>query len=210
MAAIKAVLFDVDGVLLDSFEGNLKFHQDLMLASNNRPPTREEFKPMFHLTLRDSIKKIVPSISENDLEKAWLLGKNRVVRYPIELLSLPDGAKETLFALAKKYSLGIVSSRFRNSVFEFPKLAEMKALFKVTVAYEDTANHKPHPEPLLLACSRLEVNPENAVYIGDTETDVKASNAAGMHSVAYSGLFIPGADKCTDSFKELPRIIETL
>jgi len=53
---IKAIIFDVDGVLIDSFKANLKFNQDLMKSTGYPPPTRQNYKKMFHLSLLDLIK----------------------------------------------------------------------------------------------------------------------------------------------------------
>ena len=78
------------------------------------------------------------------------------------------------------------------------------------VAYEDTENHKPHPEPLLLAAKSLNVSPEECVYIGDVENDLIAGRAAGMKVIIYAKEAILGADAQTASFKELPQLIQKL
>lgn len=49
------------------------------------------------------------------------------------------------------------------------------------IGYHETKQHKPHPEPLLTACSQLNINPEHAIYIGDEDTDSVAAQNAGMH-----------------------------
>jgi beta-phosphoglucomutase-like phosphatase (HAD superfamily) len=157
---IKAVIFDIDGVLLDSFEANLKFFQNLMTVAGYRPPTREEFPALFHLSLMDVVKKLTGSKSEEEIMRVFNLGESREVDYPIELLNMPDGADEVIKTLSKKYLLGIVTSRIKNSVYEAPKLAALKKYFKVAVSYEDTKNHKPHPDPLLLATNKLGVAEE--------------------------------------------------
>jgi beta-phosphoglucomutase-like phosphatase (HAD superfamily) len=54
---IKAVLFDVDGVLIDSFEANLKFFQRLISKAGYTPPTREEYQVAFSMNLRSAIKR---------------------------------------------------------------------------------------------------------------------------------------------------------
>ena len=58
---IKAVIFDIDGVLLDSFEANLKFFQDLMIKFGYLPPTKEEVPPIFHLNMWDAIRSLTKS-----------------------------------------------------------------------------------------------------------------------------------------------------
>ena len=75
---IKAVIFDIDGVLLDSFEANLKFFQDLMIKFGYRPPTREEFPPIFHLNMWDAIEALTKSDSEVEIRKIWdiIFGNN--------------------------------------------------------------------------------------------------------------------------------------
>ncbi|KKW16910.1 MAG: HAD superfamily hydrolase [Parcubacteria group bacterium GW2011_GWA1_50_14] len=207
---MKAVIFDIDGVLLDSFEANLKFYQNLMTTAGYRPPTRKEFPALFHLSLMDVVKKLTGSQSEEEIMRVFKLGESREVDYPIELLNMPDGADETIKILSKDYPLGIVTSRIRNSIYEAPRLAALKKYFRVAVSYEDTDNHKPHPDPLLLAAKKLNVEPRECVYIGDVENDIKAARGAGMKSILYSKEKIEGADAETSDFKTIPTLVRNL
>ena len=157
---IKAVIFDIDGVLLDSFEANLKFFQNLMTRFGYRPPTREEYLTLFHLSMWDVIKQLTGLSSEGDIRKIWEIGKSSEVEYPLALLEIPENTPSIIAAFSKKYLLGIVTNRIKESVYEAPKLAKLQKYFRVVVSYDDTAKHKPHPEPLLLAAQKLGVKPE--------------------------------------------------
>lgn len=203
---IKAVLFDVDGVLLDSFEANLKFYQDMMNMAGYPPPTREDFPSLFHLSMRSAIEVLVSGTKE-ERERVFEMGMSRTVKYPVDLLTMPAHAKEVVGELSRIYTLGIVTSRIKNSVFEAPKLAGLRRYFSVVVCYEDTIAHKPHPEPLLLAARRLDILPSEAVYVGDAGTDLEAAKAAGMRVLMYSKEKFAKADASTSSFKEIPSII---
>lgn len=207
---IKAVIFDIDGVLLDSFEANLKFFQDLMIHTGHRPPTRKEFPPIFHLSMMDAIKILTKSNSKEEVEKIWEIGRSREVPYDVGLLSVPKGAEDIIKELSKKFLLGIVTSRQRGSVYEAPQLAKLKEYFRVSVCYEDTTRHKPEPEPLLFAARSLHVQPLECIYIGDVENDIIAAKTAGMKVIIYSKSIFPEADACTSSFMQLPNLIETL
>ncbi len=206
----KAVIFDIDGVLLDSFEANLKFYQDLMIKFGYRPPAREEFQQIFHLSMWDTIEALTKSDLEEEIKKIWEAGKDGKIKYPVGLLSMPEGTEEVIKSLSKNYALAIVTNRIRSSVYKAPQLEKLKEWFRVIISYEDTTDHKPHPEPLFLAAKRLGVQPEEAVYIGDVENDVKAAKAAGMRVIIYSQDKIPGADAHTSSFKEIPQLIVSL
>lgn len=207
---IKAVLFDIDGVLVDSFEANLKFYQDLLSKAGYSPPTRKQFSKLFHSTMFDVIKTITKSTSEKEIQKIWEMGNRREVRYPLELLSTPLNLEKTLLRLHKTYSLGIVTSRIKNGVFEIPQLAKLQHIFSTVVTYEDTTNHKPHPEPLLLAIHQLGIHPDDAIYIGDLNNDIQAAKAANMKIIMYSKSTFANADACTSSFKDLPALIATI
>ena len=207
---IKAVVFDIDGVLLNSFEANLKFFQDLMTQVGYRPPTREEFPPIFHLSMMDAIKTLTKSTSDEEIKRIWETGRSRKVKYHLELLTMPKRAGKVIETLSKKYSLGIVTSRIKESVYEAPDLAKLQKYFKVAISYQDTINHKPHPEPLLLACQKLNVSPREAVYIGDVENDIVAGKAAGMKVIIFSQNQYKNADANTAQFEKLPELIRSL
>ncbi|HLC71547.1 MAG TPA: HAD family hydrolase [Candidatus Nanoarchaeia archaeon] len=207
---IKAVIFDVDGVLLDSFEANLEFYRNLMAAAGYAPPTHQEFPKIFHLSMWDAIKHITSLDSEEEIRKIWEMGRSRKIKYPTHLLTTPPHTEETIELLSKKYSLGIVTSRIRESVYEAPALSKLQKYFQTVVAYQDTDNHKPHPEPLFLACERLQVKPQQAIYVGDVENDITAGKAAGMKVIIYSEKRFERADKCTKNFRNLPSIIYSL
>lgn len=208
---IKAVIFDVDGVLIDSFEANLKFFQSLMVYFGYSPPSREVYKKMFHLHMMDVISILTKSKSEEEIKKIWMTGKERSkVPYPDELTSTPKNLETILKALNKDYVLGIVTNRIRNGVYTLPQLAKLKKYFKVVIYYEDTIKHKPDPDPLLLAAKKLAVKPTDTVYIGDQQIDIQAAKAAGMKIIIYSKNKLNGADANTSLFDKLPVLIKAL
>ena len=83
--------------------------------------------------------------------------------------------------------LGIVTAKRHASVqLAFDQLPGLEANFDVIIGAEDTARHKPDPEPLLAALERLDAAPHEAAYVGDSPFDIRAAKAAGMHAVAVS------------------------
>lgn len=204
---IKAVLFDVDGVLLDSFEANLKFFKDLMRFTGYQPPTADRFRSMTHMTFQNLVSELTGLTSQEKIEKIIELRKNGTVPYPDELLRAPTELVATLQTLSRRYPLGVVTSRFRQEFDEASVLHPVVSLFSTIVAYEDTKKHKPHPEPMLLAAQRLGVSPSECVYIGDAQTDFEAATNAGMQFLNFAQIPLDGAAIWTDDFKKIPELI---
>jgi len=207
---IKAVIFDIDGVLIDSFEANFKFYQDLISKADHKPPTREKFTSVHHLSMMDLIKIFTKNLPDEEIKQIWKMGQTGKVKYPHELLILPEDLEKTIKTLDKKYLLGIVTNRIEESAGKILKIINLKKYFKAITGYQDTVNHKPHPEPLLLTAKLLGTKPQKCAYIGDVENDVKAGKAAGMKTIIYSKKQFNDADAYTTSFNELPKIIESL
>jgi pyrophosphatase PpaX len=90
--------------------------------------------------------------------------------------------------------LGIVTAKRRETVqLAFDRLPGLESNFEVVIGSEDTERHKPDPDPILEALTRLDTAPEDAAYIGDSPFDVRAAKAAGVHAVAVAWGRIHGA-----------------
>ena len=206
---IKALVFDIDGVLIDSFDANLKFFQDLLSKAGYKPPTKKEYSPIFHLSMLDVIRICTKSSDEKEIKRVWEMGRSRKVKYPIFLLKTTKDLEKTIIELSGKYLLGIVTNRVKEGIYKIPVLSRLKKYFQITVAYQDTKNHKPHPDPLLLACKKLGVNPDEAVYVGDAQSDIIAGKAAGMKVIFFSQVINNNADATTSQFQKLPKLVES-
>lgn len=207
---IKAVLFDIDGVLLDSFAANVFYFQELFVKAGYPSPTEEELrKVIVHNTLKQSIIELT-NVSDEEVQRIYELGEKRLQKYPHHLLTMPNEAETILRKLSKTYRLGIVTSRIRDGIYSMPQLAKLKKYFKVAVGFEDTKRHKPYPDPLLFAANKLKLKPSEVVYIGDTPTDVLAAEAAGMNIILYAPENVTQAEFYTPLFTKLPDIIAGL
>lgn len=208
---LKAVVFDVDGVMINSFAANLKFFQNLAVATGYTPFTKDQYKSLFHLTMLDVIKIFAVGATEERIQEMWEIGRTqRDKLYPVDLLKYPEGLEETIQKLSKNYQLGIVTSRVRGSVFAFPQLKRIESYFSAVVYFEDTEKHKPDPEPLLFCANKMSVDPSEMVYIGDAATDIQAARAAGTKVIEYSSNSDTTADAITSNFYKLPELVKNL
>ena len=205
---IKAVLFDVDGVLLDSFEANLDFYQSLMKRAGYLGPTREQYAERFHMPMKEFIGKIAPFASAEEVHRIWEMGRAQNDLYNQTLLALTEGTETIIPLLSARYPLGIVTSRVLVGVYERTPLKNFESHFATVVSYEDTENHKPHPDPLLLAAQRLSCTPDTCVYIGDQETDMIAARAAGMKGVHFTTMTPTFGDAHIMSLSDILTTIE--
>ena len=135
---IKAIIFDVDGVLIDSFESNLKFLQNLMSHFGYPLPTRDHYHDLHHRTLKDNIKILTQLTDEDEIAKIIKIAHdNTIINDATELVVTPPNLIQALKLLSKKYQLAIVtqSSRFKQRAKSIPHLSEFIHLFEVVVDY---------------------------------------------------------------------------
>lgn len=103
-----------------------------------------------------------------------------------DLLARPfEGAQETLSRLrARHYRIGVVTSKSRELALRGLKLCRLESLIDEAVFLEDTSRHKPDPEPIRLALEKLNSQPREAAYVGDSRHDIEAGRRAGVLTVA--------------------------
>jgi len=179
---LPAILFDLDGTLIDSIE--------LILSSARHAfedwpvrPTDEEWVRGIGTPLVHQLR----AYAANDDEMALLLERYR--RYQHEhhdrLTRCYDDVPEVIAGLAERgHQLAVVTSKASPIAHQSLGFVGLDRFFPVVVGYDDTARHKPDPEPVRVALSRLGVSAEHAVFVGDSPHDILAGNAADVTTIA--------------------------
>ena len=180
----RVVLFDLDGTLIDSGPIILASMQHAVRTVLDREIAYEE------LAATVGGQGLVAQMAELDPERVdELIEVYREHNDPLhDTLEAFAGMIDVLPRLrADGRRLGIVTAKRHRTVAlaleRFPWLEEQ---FEVVVAHEDTDRHKPEPDPVLEALARLEAEPSDAAYVGDSPFDIGAAKAAGTFAVAVA------------------------
>jgi len=175
---MKAVLFDLDGTLVNSIPVILTSFQETFEEMKIPCPTEEEIKKGIGSHLKDIFRHFVPEnrIQESiDIYRKYYLKKQYNGEVP-----LFSGVQESLKHLSQIYALGIVTTKLASVSRDLLQDLEILNLFQTVVGAEDVTNCKPDPEPLFLACSRMNISPLETIYVGDSVHDGGAAQNANM------------------------------
>ncbi len=181
-----AVLFDLDGTLIDSAPDLAGAGNDMRIARGLAPLPLAHFRPMVGSGARGMLGRAL-DVGPDDADFIALRDEF-LTRYELRMTQTThvfDGMVAVVSHLrAAGVPWGIVTNkatRFaRPLVDQLPALASAGTL----VCGDTTARAKPHPDPLLEAARRLGLAPARCVYVGDDLRDVQAGTAAGMLTVA--------------------------
>jgi pyrophosphatase PpaX len=209
MSRLKAIIFDVDGVLVDSRAANGAFYIALLEKAGYPKPSRTMVDMCFHLPMWQAIERLTDSQDQVEIGRIWQLGHGGGL-YPTHLLKFPPSLVATLATLHEHYRLAVVTGRIREGLETVFSASGITHFFDVTVVFEDYSNPKPHPEPLQIALRKLDLKPDEAVYIGDSLSDIEAAKAAGMRSIHLAPEKHKKASVGITDFEEVSRAIEKI
>ena len=171
---LRAVLFDWDGTLLNSFQADTNAYLQMFRAlgvSWDPGGLAQHYSPDWHNVYRAAE---LPAEKWAEADRLWRQF------YRAERPLLHGGARHVVQTLARRFQLGVVSSgsswRVRSQIRAFG----LERLFAVSVFGDRVPHRKPHPMPLELAIRQLGLEPGSCVYIGDAPEDVKMARRAGM------------------------------
>jgi phosphoglycolate phosphatase len=181
----RAVLFDLDGTLLDSAP-DLAAAANAMLAELGMPPRDPTVIATY---IGKGIPRLVERTLTGSLDAAAdpaLLAQALPIyehRYAAESgrRSVPfPGVIEGLRALhAAGLPLACITNKAERFTVDLLQRTGLDGFFAVVICGDTVARKKPDPEPVLTACARLDVRPADALMIGDSANDVQAARAAG-------------------------------
>ena len=112
------------------------------------------------------------------------------------LVKIFPGIEEMLGQLRQEgYKVGVVTSRTKDSTLFYMEKFGISHYFDAIVSCDDTGEHKPNPQPLLLGLEKLGAKAEEAVMVGDSSFDIRCANNAGVKSVLVDWRITGGDDK---------------
>lgn len=195
----KAILFDLDGVLIDSSDAWWYAVNATLEKFGREKITKKEFlNTYWGPPLRESFKKI--GLGEDAVEDC-----NKEYYNFIEKIRLfPQVKNQVLSALKKKFKLALVTNTPRKNTLSALDKFSLTAYFDVIVGGDEIKRGKPEPDMMLKACRLLGIKPENTLLVGDTKSDVIAGKKAGVFVI---GLKVQGGDRKIENLGEVVDIL---
>lgn len=183
---LKAVIFDLDGTLLDTAPDFCTTVNQLRREEGLEHLPHEEIR----CVVSNGARALVNMAFDLEFEAPGFdrLHK-RLLEIYAELLAVDTrpfpGIQESLDLLAGHgLSWGIVTNKSHAYTGPILKALDLQPPPGTVICPEDVSQTKPHPESLLLACKELNCRPEEAIYVGDHKRDIDCGKAAGSHTVA--------------------------
>lgn len=193
--AIKAVIFDMDGVLVDSevYWGQSRIE----FAESRGKVWTDEFQREAmgrstvgwaqvmkdRLDLSESVDEIIAEM------------KARVIAHYEQRMPSRPGALEAVALAAKHYRVGLASGSPTEIIERVIQLTGLDKIFEVVVFGDTVPNGKPHPDIYHVAMERLGVTPEVSIGIEDSGNGIRALKAAGMYAIAAPSPDFPLSDE---------------
>jgi len=184
---IKAVIYDCDGVLFDSFEANLTFYVQVM-DHFGMPPLDRNDRETMRVLHTYSNKDVLAYLFKGDprLAEVRQFSASLDYRKLFPLMVVEEGLRETLSALKGRVDLAVCTNR-ASSMDLLLESFGLNGFFSCVMTAAKVTNPKPHPEPLLKVLDHYGISANQALFVGDSEVDRQAAEAAGVPFVAYRG-----------------------
>jgi phosphoglycolate phosphatase len=206
LATARAVIFDCDGVLFDSWHANVAYYNAIRTRLG-LPPMSAEWERRAHFLAASSVFQEMFGDDRPLLERARQVAHTIDYEPFYELMVPVPGLHEVLAHLRPSWRLGMATNR-GSTVQEVVRRFGLDAWLDAAVGVLDVARPKPHPDVIEECLVRLAVLPGAAVYIGDAESDAAAAHAAGVHFVAVGEL--PSSERVVRDLREVPGVLDRL
>ena len=207
---VQAVVFDLDGVLVDSEQLWDEVREQLARERGGRWHERAQADMMGMSSAEWSryMHDVIGLTESPELINAEVV-RRLLARYRESLPLLP-GAVEAVERLADRWPVGLASSSNREVIDVVLELPGIAGFFRATVSSEKVEHGKPAPDVYLEAARRLDVDPTHCVAVEDSRNGIRSARAAGMRVIAIPNPHYPPneetlalADDVIESLDEL-------
>lgn len=170
------IIFDIDGTIVDTKSGTIETLNRVLFEEFGYEFPTEDLEKIIGIPGRIAMKKLGVKDPEQ-CNKRW----NQYFYSSAGALKLFDGIKQAIEDLSRtEFKLGIVTSKDSNELKKGFYGCGIDRYFNMVVCFNDTENHKPHPDPILTYLKRTGADPSRTVYIGDTVYDKECAHKSGV------------------------------
>ena len=220
---MKAVLFDLDGTLIDTAADFIRIIQDMCRDKQCDVVAADLIRTQVPEGARAMVKLVYPELDVED--PVFLAHRQRFLDvYGDDIAvetDLFDGMYPLLEALeSQNIPWGIVTNKPRWLSEALLKALNLTERCAVLVCPEDFSKTKPDPEPMYLAAKRIQIQPEDCIYVGDHPRDIDAGRHAQMYTILAAYGYLPlqhkddltawQADCIVNTVAELQQVIHQL
>jgi len=181
-----AILFDLDGVLVKSWEAWFKVVEEAGIRFRGRAVTREEFAPTFGQGTNADVKAFGFNLTPAELDAFYA---EQFLKHALHVWVNPEAAPLLNALRARGLKLAVVTNTVTPLAHEILRAAKLESLFDLIACADQVPHAKPAPDLVLHACAKLGVATNDAWMIGDSRFDRGAANGAG---VRFVGLELDG------------------
>ena len=200
---IDAVVFDLDGVILDSEELWDEVREELARERGGRWSDRAQ-ADMMGMSSREwsrymhevvGLSEPPEEINREVVRRLEAIYVRRMLDGYEELLPLIDGAVDAVRRIGARWPLGLASSSNRELIDRALEVSGLAPLFRETVSSEEVARGKPAPDAYLEAARRLGVEASRCAAVEDSANGIRSAHAAGMRVIAIPNRAFPPPDE---------------
>ncbi len=203
MPELKLVIFDCDGVMFDSKNANKMYYNTILSALGHPPMDMEELEYVHVHNVVDSVRHILRHYPE-DLARAEEYRAQLDYHPFLKYMHMEPDLIEFLEFLTPRYEKAISTNR-TNTMRSILDIFGLAPYFGMVVTAFDVEHPKPHPDALLAILNHFALNPDQAIYIGDSMIDRQHSESVGMKMVAFKNPALD-AEYHVQNFMEITRL----
>jgi HAD superfamily hydrolase (TIGR01509 family) len=176
---LKAIFFDIDGVLVDSEDAQIVAFQKLFEKHGFPNVSKQHLASFFGMTSSQIIRKVAGEQPEEKMKK--MLQDIHTLSIDVIPLMKPSSVQSIIPSLAQKYSIGVVTNRTKTASMIIGHFNLSSHVSCIVTPWD--GKPKPAPDMLLAALQKVGAKPGEAIYFGDTAVDAEAGRAAGVRTV---------------------------
>lgn len=212
----KTVIFDFGGVIVNDIDFIYSNFSKIVRMLGKEPMPKEQYNRSFSPDWIRSYRQLGINEPAEKILALWM--KTYASTMDNTPINLYENAKDILDKIRKKHIIAINTGYRAVELGKlFPRLGLKKEDFSIIITEDMITNRKPHPESLLLLMKKLNAEPTDCIFIGDTISEIECGKAAGCRTIAVTwganhrdDLVKAGPDLVVDSWKELHKQIEDL
>lgn len=199
----KAVIYDCDGVMFDSFEANFEFYSRVMARFCMPPLDRRDSETM-RILHTFACKEVLDYLFTGDPRRKEAGEFVSAIDYRdlVPFMRMEEGFRETLELLRPRVGLAVCTNR-STSMDQVLETFDLSDSFAFVMTASKATFPKPHPEPLLRVLDYFKISPSEALFVGDSEVDRLAAAAAKVPFIAYKSV-LPCAARIESHYDILP------